>query len=311
MALVTPLNHRQFEVLRWINDGCPEGRWTDFTYKTTASALQSRRLVGISKRGGKWSATILPAGVAYLANGQYPSGHWTKKRGAVAVDLDFGATTSLEQAASAWKPRPPRPPKPPSPDGLTPTRKLLKDSIDADGILERDTRDDDTKYRSLVGIINRRQMAPDGQEVIMLTGRSYHHVLFRLSSVSDWKTTSPGETVAAERITRWHPTVASLRTDKRLSTIDKSFLNRAFRLLHALAASSRRRGPRPRCPSTAPQLPRAYRGLKQAGRRPHLQSREHRVFCQYQATAGPGAAHADETGVGASQAVFVVAASDV
>ena len=233
MALDTPLNHRQFEVLRWINDGCPEGRWTDFTYKTTASALQSRRLVGISKRGGKWSATILPAGVAYLANGQYPSGHWTKKRGAVAVDLDFGATTSLEQAAPAWKPRPPRPPKPPPPDGLTPTRKLLKDSIDADGILERDTRDDDTKYRSLVGIINRRQMAPDGQEVIMLTGRSYHHVLFRLSSVSDWKTTSPGETVAAERITRWHPTVASLRTDKRLSTIDKSFRNRAFGLLHA------------------------------------------------------------------------------
>jgi hypothetical protein len=242
VALDTPLNHRQFEVLRWINDGCQEGRWTDFTYKTTASALESRRLVDVSKRGGKWSATILPAGVSYLANGQYPSGHWAKKRGAVAVDLDFGTTAPLEQAASTSKPPPPRTPKPPPPDGLTPTRKLLKDIIDAGEVLEIDTRDDDTNYRTLVGIINRRQMAPDGQEVIMLTGRSYHHLRFRLSSVSDWKTTFPGETVAAERVQRWHPAVASLRTDKRLSSIDKSFRDRAFRLLHALAREGEARG---------------------------------------------------------------------
>jgi hypothetical protein len=125
---------------------------------------------------------------------------------------------------------------------------LLKDIIDADGILERDARDDDTNYRGLVGIINRRQMAPDGQEVIMLTGRSYHHVLFRLSSVSDWKTTSPGETVAADRIPRWHPAVASLQTDKRLSSIDKSFRDRAFRLLHALARETEARGHAVRVP---------------------------------------------------------------
>ena len=45
VALKDPLNHRQVEVLRWISEGCPDDRWTDFTYKTTASALQSRRLV--------------------------------------------------------------------------------------------------------------------------------------------------------------------------------------------------------------------------------------------------------------------------
>jgi hypothetical protein len=54
----------------------PDGRWSDFAYKTVAIALQNRRLVEVSKRGGAWKATILPAGVNYLAEGDYPPGHW-------------------------------------------------------------------------------------------------------------------------------------------------------------------------------------------------------------------------------------------
>ena len=87
MALDAPLNERQIEVLRWINDGCPDGRWTDFTFKTTATALASRRLVTVSKRGGAWSAAILPPGEYYIANNDYPQGHWAKRR-SYQVNLD-------------------------------------------------------------------------------------------------------------------------------------------------------------------------------------------------------------------------------
>ena len=248
MALDAPLNHRQVEVLRWISDGCPDGRWTGFTYKTTASALQSRRLVEVSKRGGTWSASILPAGAHYLTHGRYPPAHWPTKRGGVAVDLDRAAAASVQSNRVHWSPPPPRPAKPAPPDGLTPTRKLVKDIIDAGGIFEIDTKDDKTSYRSLVGIINRRGMAPDGQEVIMLTGRSYHHLVFRLSKVSDWKTAPPAETLAAERIGRWHPAVATLRTEKRLDAIDKLLRDRAFRLLHAAAREAEARGHSVRLP---------------------------------------------------------------
>ncbi len=126
---------------------------------------------------------------------------------------------------------------------------MLKDIIDAGGILDRDIRDDETRYRSLVGIINRRKMAPDGQEVILLSGASYHQIIFRLSSVSDWKTEPPSETVAAERIGRWHPAVATLRTEKRLESIDKSLRNRVFRLLHAIAREAEARGHSVRLPT--------------------------------------------------------------
>lgn len=246
VSLNAPLNDRQFDVLRWIQEGCPLGRWTDYTYKHVAMALQSRRLVEVSKRGGVWNAAILPAGLHYLANGGYPPTHWTTRKSRTASTvLDLPVQRS---PVSRREPRPARPPVPRLPDGLTPTRKLLKDIIDAGGTMERDTSDDDTNYRSLVGIINRRKMAPNGQEVIMLSGAKYRHLIFRLSSVSDWKTQPPSEIVAAERIGRWHAVVATLRSEKRLNSIEKSLRDRAFRLLHAIAREAEVRGHSVRLP---------------------------------------------------------------
>lgn len=251
MTLDAPLNERQVEVLHWISDGCPDGRWTDFTFKTTATAIASRRLIRVSKRGGIWSAALLPAGEYYLANSKYPPGHWAKRR-SHHVDLDAAVQPTVaarQPVASPLKGGPERPKKPSPHEGLTPTRKLVKDIVAAGGILEIDTKDDDTSYRSLVGIINRRGMAPDGQEVLMMQGKSYHHALFRLSSVSDWQTESPSDIVAAERIGRWHPAVAKVRQDKRLDGIGKELRGRVFRLLHALAKEAEARGHSVRAPS--------------------------------------------------------------
>ena len=243
VALDTPLNRRQIDVLTWMRDGCPDGRWTDHTFKTTAQALASRRLATISKRGGTWKAAILPAGQHYLSTGQYPPGHWTRRR-SPAVDVKQPVTkwvTPTQPVAPAVDPaeRPSRTPR--AQDGLTPTRKLLKDIVDAGGMLEIDTSDDTTRYSSLVGIINRRGMAPDGQEVILINAR-YDRIILRLSSVSDWKTDPPSETVAAERIGRWHKAVATLRSEKRLDSIGREQRSRAFRLLHALAREAEARG---------------------------------------------------------------------
>jgi hypothetical protein len=252
MTIETALNQRQLEVLHWISDGCPDGRWEDFTFKTTANALASRRLVTVSKRGGVWGAAVLPAGEYYLTNGQYPPGHWAKRRRGQHVGPD-GPVWSTVVPQRPVAPLSPdamggRPERQVPADGFTPSRKLVKNIIDAGGTLEVDTKDDKTNYRSLVGIINRRGMAPDGQEVIMVRSKSHHHIVFRLSSVSDWQTEAPSEVVAAERIGRWHPAVASLRSDKRLDTIEKELRGRAFRLLHALAREAEARGHSVRVP---------------------------------------------------------------
>lgn len=232
MALDTPLNTRQLDVLRWIGEGCSDGRWTNTSYKATAAALQNRRLVTVSKRGG-WKATIEPAGTYYLKHGDYPTDHFPNKRRSYSRAIRLAHSEQGTPQRSLTRP---------GPDEPTPTRKLLQDIIDAGGVLELNTKGDDTNYGNLVAVINRRQMAPDGQQVILIDGASYYQKVFRLSSVAEWKTLPPAEVMAADRIGRWHPAVAALRSENRLNSIESPQRRRALRLLHALAREAEARG---------------------------------------------------------------------
>lgn len=71
------VNPRQLEVLQWIADGCPDGRWPpdDVSFKLSSVALQNRKLVTIRGRGPRWTATITDAGRHYLEHGAYPDDH--------------------------------------------------------------------------------------------------------------------------------------------------------------------------------------------------------------------------------------------
>lgn len=186
MPLKDPLHDDQVAVLRWVADGCPPDVWEGHSYKLNARALESRRLVKVSRPKGGWTAQLLPAGQHYLDHDDYPPGHWgdrpTDRRKVVPAK---GRAAAGEAVAEPSRKRPASPARRTRPDGLTPTRQLLQDVILAGGVLERNTRDDKTNYGSLVGTINRRKMAPDGQHLAMYSGASYHQTVFRLVSVQD------------------------------------------------------------------------------------------------------------------------------
>jgi len=227
MALDAPLNERQVEVLRWISDGCPEGRWTNLSYKTTAGALEWRGLVTVSKRGGIWSASILPPGTAYLATGNYPAGHRLHR---VRVPRPLPPPNISRKE--------PPPPKAAGPVELKPTRQLVKDLVDAGGLLERDLSDDERSYTHLVSIVNRRQMAPDEKQVILNDWVKPGYVVLRFADITrDWRS-GP----LPERVSKLHPLVAELRTDNRLEHLSASLRPRAFRLLHAVVREAEARG---------------------------------------------------------------------
>lgn len=71
---VTP---KQREVLQWIADGCPAGKWDpeDYSYKMSSAALANRRLICQHGRGRNWAATITDDGTYFLEHGQFPDGH--------------------------------------------------------------------------------------------------------------------------------------------------------------------------------------------------------------------------------------------
>src|SRR5260221_12352423 len=68
----TQLNDRQLEILRWIEQGCPDGVQDGTGYKTSAVALQSRRLVQVRRHRDTWSVEITDEGRYYLQHGDYP-----------------------------------------------------------------------------------------------------------------------------------------------------------------------------------------------------------------------------------------------
>ena len=74
--LSAPISPRQVEILQWIDDGCPDGVMTGYSYKTTAKALQGRRLVTARVRAGAWRAKLTDVGRYYLDHGCYPPGPW-------------------------------------------------------------------------------------------------------------------------------------------------------------------------------------------------------------------------------------------
>lgn len=57
-----PLSDRQMKVLKWVVDGCPDGRWEDYSYKRTTYALNDRGLVTVDRRRNSWSAQVTDDG---------------------------------------------------------------------------------------------------------------------------------------------------------------------------------------------------------------------------------------------------------
>ena len=56
------LNERQYEVLHWINDGCPSDSVPQRNFKISARSLEGYELVKIKGRGTAWKATITVRG---------------------------------------------------------------------------------------------------------------------------------------------------------------------------------------------------------------------------------------------------------
>lgn len=86
----------------------------------------------MSERGGTWSASVLPAGTEYLAAGNYPAGHRLHR---VRVPRPLPRPDAIRKERPA--------PKVTGPVPLKPTHQLVKDIVDAGGLLERNLTDDD------------------------------------------------------------------------------------------------------------------------------------------------------------------------
>lgn len=225
MALRT-VNEKQLHVLQWIADGCPDEVMEDDTYKTTAAALKSRKLVMVSRKSGRWSATITPAGEFFLENHRYPDGHWPE--------------------ANESYPRPPRPaPKGDLVTGLSPVDQLIKDLNDAGGRLEMTTHSRD-HWRNLANSAVRFGKAPAGHILKVESGKDWHTTIITAEPLPPWVPPVASEIPVPATTRSLHPTVRELEKTNRKLPAKKTTRQRALRILDALVAEAERRGYTPK-----------------------------------------------------------------
>jgi hypothetical protein len=209
------LTVRQVEVLQWIAEGCPDGVWQDFTYKTTALALASRGLVTVDRRRNHWSAALTEAGGFYLQHGRYPT----------------DPTPAGESAADTA----------PGVDSFT--ADLLHQLVSGAGqvTVESPTQRQRARYRRAIHHLITSHEIPDGY-VLRHHGRDQGDLTIRLVRAVDAATTEPALKVDVPHTdAEVSPEVRALVAGMRMAVTEPT-MPRAMHILQAIANENTRRG---------------------------------------------------------------------
>lgn len=225
-----PVNDRQLEVLQWIADGCPTGRWSEDNnvHKISAAALRSRGLATVTGHGRTWTAAITEAGMHYLKHGGYPP---SDEPPTAVVSGDPPARPSRAKPA----------PDKGAPETLA-EAKVLIEQLQKQGQLTVSDPNASmrARYRRVLHACRVQDLVPDGRE-LRFTGRSSGDIVIMLSA------SSPAETTNWDRIRTTARTVttnvetlrSALETTAILSTVSAALRPRAIGVVLSLAEELR------------------------------------------------------------------------
>lgn len=240
MAHSDPINHTQLAVLKWVADGCPDGVMPEGgTRKTSAKALQWRRLLKVSAKGGAWSATLTDAGHHYLTHGSYPDGHWTtRKHGAAPSSRPQRKPAARSRTADSLRPHRAKVTN----KQLRPVDQLIADVMAAGGRLEVVRKDDKgPSYETLVKSAIRFNKVPAGKILVVERGARWGEATIVLTEPPEWMTVALDPIPVPDRVSKFHPALTQVRaraTGKQNSPLRQ----RGHRILHAIATTCAARG---------------------------------------------------------------------
>ncbi|CDQ45692.1 hypothetical protein [Mycolicibacterium neoaurum] len=221
------VNDRQLEVLQWIADGCPAGKWPEgnFSHKTSASALKARGLVTIKGHARTWSAAVTEAGKHYIEHGVFPLEAVPRHLVNFPVRDRAGEPPNLNLGEGAS-------------ETLRLAKALIEQLQESGKITVADpTESTRAHYRRVLHACRAHHLVPAGHD-LRSTGRSSGDIVVILGTgspaeTSDWdriRTTTRKITTNIEALR------AALETTSILKQISKDLRPRAIEILLDLAA---------------------------------------------------------------------------
>ncbi len=218
------LSEKQIATLEWIRDGCPavDGE-TEVSRRISAASLKSRGLAKVRGAGATWTASITPAGRAWL------EAHPTS-----VADTVGGS------------------------EGLI-ARVLAADGRLAIGGDEEAA----AAYEELVRLSRHAPTRPRGWRLEVKNAGSWSEPAYEVVLVRQFEDLVEERPVPVpERVARYHPSVRSCLDDRDRLAVSREHAARAGRILQAIADEAPRRGLEvvPPRPSGQPPVADGYRG---------------------------------------------------
>jgi hypothetical protein len=213
-----------------------------FSYKTTAVALQNRRLVTLSKKRGAWRAAVTDAGTHYLEHGNFPPTRKLRvppERAAlkgIPAPIPSAPEQSRSPSGIRSMTKSPGVMKPPSP-----TELLIAELEDRGGEIHVSSPDR-ARYEARVAAAIRYGKVPAGKHLVTQGSRWTNDYVVRLEDRPAWMNVHLDPIPVPATLRQPHPLVIALQAGNRLNGIDRSVSHRALLLIQALAVEARERG---------------------------------------------------------------------
>ncbi|MDR3359364.1 MAG: hypothetical protein LBO20_01640, partial [Bifidobacteriaceae bacterium] len=178
------LNQVQIDVLRWIEAGCPDGVYADWSHRVTARVLHNRGLAIVRGHGAGWSATITDSGAHYLKHGTYLEAK--PSPGGSSVE-DKAPPSRANRGATRQSPpnlRKPRVGKVKKAGPVDQMMEALRQAEDHRIVIEHREA---SRYQRLAGVARRYGRIPDGMQITVAWNRDQQSVV-TLEPLPEWKT---------------------------------------------------------------------------------------------------------------------------
>ena len=207
----------QFDLLRWVAEGCKEGVYEGASHRVSARSLHNRGLVRVTGKSAAWNASITPEGTRIL---EVEAKRVEAERVRVRREAEAKAQREREQQELRER-----------------AVELLHDVIAAGGRLDLGPDADSAQIRQMHKILAQSAVLPEGQRLAQEPTRMDPVLGVTVYLEPDFAALTPLRPLTVPgQLRDPHSAVAAFRDKKDL--VSKAEVGRAARILQALVAAA-------------------------------------------------------------------------
>ncbi|MBW0252602.1 hypothetical protein [Cellulomonas sp. PS-H5] len=204
----------QFDLLRWVADGCLDGVYDGTSHRVSARALHNRSLIRIEGRGATWTAAVTPEGVRRLQD-EAKRVEAERER----LRREERARAEQERAAQQLRER---------------AVEVLERVVAAGGRLELGSDVDEREMTRIEGVLLREHLVPAGERLTHEPTRMDPSLGVTAYLEPDFAARTPVRAFTVPRQLRGpHPAIVAFQEKRAL--VSKTQIPRAARFLQGLA----------------------------------------------------------------------------